>query len=138
MGKYEDALATARSCTRAVPASWLCHHELASELVASGKAPEALQEVLQADRLNPGVISVQSTLCVVRATLGDMDAARKACESAIALGSAGSGDRFNLAKVYRMQGQYEPALRQARIAQKMGHPEAEGLAKDIEKKLGGR
>jgi len=138
MGKDAELLSTARACTRAVPAGWVCHRELASGLLTAGKAPEALEELLQADRLNPGVISVQSSLCFARAMLGDMDAARNACESALSLGSGGGGDHMNLARVYFTLGQYAPALRQARIAEKMGIPHAKDLATDIEKKLAGR
>lgn len=138
VGKPGDALAAARTCVRAAPGSWVCHRELASELISARKAPEALDEILQADRLNPGVISVQGGLCVVRAILDDMAGARKACESAIALGSAGAGDHLNLARIYYKLGQYQPALRQARIAEQLGHPQAKLLVKDIEKKLAGR
>ena len=135
--KPKEAVTALKECIAVNPSNWACYNDLSAEYGGMGKPKEALAvmtEAIARSDIAPNVVSIQANLGAVYATNGEYQKAIAPLQKALALCRRHEPlIELNLAAVSFELKQYDMAWRHVRSAERMGHPDARKLIKDLKK-----
>jgi tetratricopeptide (TPR) repeat protein len=133
----KEAITALEECVRIDPSNWACYDDLGANYVTIGKPKEALEvmmKLISRSDINPNIARIQAALGAVYARNLEYQKAIAPLEKALSL--CGRNDpiiHLNLAVVYFELKKYDMAWRHVRTAERMGHPDASKLIKDLKK-----